>query len=114
MAGEYAQEANKNPFLNGELNQKYVGEVTALAGEIIEIKTIQNNPVYKINLRMDGIKPIWVASIAPQPEGGIKVGDMIIFRGFISTASKTDPSGSLGKNTGSESLLMAVHSQRAR
>ena len=45
-AGEYAQEANDNPFLNGELNSKFRGEVTAIAGEILDIKpTKQNYPL---------------------------------------------------------------------
>ena len=115
IAGEYAQEANDNPFANGELNSKYEGEVTALAGEILEIKpTEQNFPVYKLNLNIEGIKPIWVTSIAPKPEGGIKVGDNIIFKGFISTSSGIDSSGKLGKITGSNTLLMAIQSQRAK
>ena len=113
-AGEYAQAANDNPFVNGELNSKYEGEITILAGEVLEIQpTKQNFPVYKLNLRIEGIKNIWVTSIAPQPKGGIKVGDMMIFKGFISTAKSTDPSGELGKIISSKTLLMAIQSQRA-
>lgn len=63
---------------------------------------------------MDGIQHIWVTSIAPQPEGEIKIGDMIMFKGFISTTSNLDPSGELGKIIGSKTLLMAVQSQRAK
>jgi len=115
IAGKYAVEANENPSLNGSLNPKYEGEVTALAGEVLDIKpTKQKFPVYKLNLRIEGVNHIWVTSIAPQPEGGIKVGDMIIFRGFIATASSTDPTGELGNIIDSETLLMAIQSQRAR
>ncbi|MBB1307754.1 hypothetical protein [Pseudoalteromonas sp. SR43-5] len=115
IAGEYAQEANENPFLNGELNSKYEGEVTALAGDVVEIQpTEQNFPVYKLNLSIVGVKPIWVTSIAPKPEGGISVGDKMIFKGFISTTLATDPSGKLGKITGSKTLLMAIQSERAK
>ena len=113
-AGKYAAEANDNPFLNGELNPKYEGEVTALAGEVLMIKpTKEKFPVYKLNLRIEGVSHIWVTSIAPKPKGGIKVGDMIIFKGFIAKASSTDPTGELEKITGSETLLMAIQSQRA-
>jgi len=115
VAGEYAQAANDNPFLNGELNPKYEGEVIALAGEVLEIQpTKQKFPVYKLNLRINGIKNIWVTSIAPQPEGGIKVGDMIIFKGFITKSSSTDSTGELGKIIGSETLLIAARSQRVK
>jgi hypothetical protein len=114
VAGEYAKEANENPFLNGVLNAKYEGEVTALAGEVIEIKpTNKSFPVFKLNLRVEGVEPIWVTSIAPEPEGGIKVGDMLIFKGFISTAAGTDPSGQLEEIIGTKTLLMAIQSQRA-
>ena len=61
-----------------------------------------------------GVKPIWVTSIAPKPEGGINVGDKMIFKGFISTTLATDPSGKLEKITGSKTLLMAIQSERAK
>lgn len=114
ISGDFAQEANDNPFLNGELNAKYKGEATALAGEILEIKqTKQKYPVYKLNLRIKNIKNIWVTSIAPPPKGGVNIGDMIVFKGFISTASELDPSGELETLIKSKTLLMAVQSQRA-
>jgi hypothetical protein len=114
-AGEYAKEANDNPFLNGQLNPKYEGEVIAIAGEVVEIKpTEQNYLALKINLRLPNIESIWISSIAPQPDGGIKVGDMLIFKGFISTTESLDQSGKLKKLTGSNTLLMAVQSQRAK
>ena len=107
------KDANNNPFLNGELNQKYEGQKTALAGQVMEIKpTKQKYPVYKLNLRLKGINPIWVTSIAPNPGGEIKVGDMIIFKGFIATSEKTDPSGELEKLIQSKTLLMAIQSKR--
>ena len=113
VAGPFAKEANENPFLSGELNPQYEGELTALGGEVLEIKpTKQNFPVYKINLRIEGIKNIWVTSIAPEPEGGIKVGDMMIFKGFISTAKSADPDGDLERLINSKTLLMAIQSQR--
>jgi len=115
IAGKYAQEANDNPFKNGELNLKYEGEKTALAGEILEIKpTKQKFPIYKLNLRIEGIKHIWVASIAPSTNGEIKVGDLMIYKGFISSTSELDPSGELEKIINSKTLLMAIQSQRAK
>jgi len=86
VAGPFAKEANENPFLSGELNPQYEGELTALGGEVLEIK--------------------------PEPEGGIKVGDMMIFKGFISTAKSADPDGDLERLINSKTLLMAIQSQR--
>lgn len=115
VAGKYASEASENPFLKGVLNSKFEGEETALVGEIIKIQTTkQKYPVYKINLNLDGIKHIWVTSIAPQPNGGIKVGDFIVFKGFISIASVLDSTGELEKIIGSKTLLMAIQSQRTK
>ena len=114
MGGEYAKEANENPFLDGELNPKYEGEVTALLGVVVDLKpTKQKYPVYKLNLGIDGVNHIWVTSIASQPDGGIKLGDAIVFKGFITSAASTDPSGELGRMISRKMLLMAVQSQRA-
>ncbi len=114
-AGPYAVQANDNPFLAGELNPRYEGEVTALAGEVIKVEmTKQKYPVYLLELRMEGIKPIWVTSIAPEPGGKVKLGDNVIFKGFISIASGLDPSGELEKMIESKTLLLAVQAQRAK
>ena len=115
IGGPYAKEANDNPFLNGELNAKYEGEVTVLASEIIDLKpTKEDFPVYKLNLRINGVKNIWVTSITHAPEGGIKLGDMMVFKGFIASSNALDPDGDLEKITGSKTLLMAIQSQRAK
>jgi len=108
-----AKAANENPFLNGQFNMEYVGQLTALGGEIIEItETKENYPIYKLNLRIKGVNPIWVASLAPPPEGGILVGDMIIFRGYISASNELDESGELEKTINSKSLLLASRADR--
>ncbi len=113
--GPLAKEANDNPFLNGVLNAKYEGEVTALAGEIISIEpTPPKYPVYELNLRIEGVKNIWVTSIAPEPEGGLKIGDMVLFKGFISKSSNLDPKGDIEKITRGKTLLMAIQSQKVR
>ena len=111
---DLARAANENPFLNGELNPKYEGQKTALAGEILEIKsTTQNFPIYKLNTRLKGINAVWVTSIAPAPSGGIKVGDMLIFKGFITTSAGLDSTGKLETLIQGKTLLMAIQAQRA-
>ncbi len=102
-----------NPFLNGELNLEFEGQITGLAGEIIEIKeTKQKYPAYKLNLKIKGIKPIWVSSIAPIPGNVLKVGDEIIFKGYISSSSGIDSTGELEAIINSKSLLLALRAER--
>ena len=102
-----------DPFLNGELNLEYEGQLTGLAGEVIDIKdTKQKFKAYKLDLKIEGIKPIWVSSIASIPGGELKVGDEIIFKGYISSASGLDPSGDLEATISSKSLLLALRAER--
>lgn len=108
----HTSEANDYPFLYGELNSKYKGEEVALQGEIIDIKpSKQKYPLYKLNLRTKGVNNIWITSISTPPKSGIKIGDMIVFKGYITTTSELDPSGKLEKLIQSKTLLLAWLSQ---
>ena len=49
FAGQYAKEANDNPFLNGELNSLYEGEAVALAGKVLDMKLYENKKLYKFD-----------------------------------------------------------------
>lgn len=110
IAGDYAQQANDNPFLNGKFNPKYKGEKTALQGEIVEIiLKNQKYPLYKLNLPTKGIKDIWVASISTPPKGGINIGDMVVFKGFITTTIDLDPSGEIENTINSKTLLLSLY-----
>ena len=71
-AGEYAKEANENPFFNGELNLKYEGELAALGGTVIQHTIVEGKNVYLLDLKIDNVKPIWVTSFI-KPEGKPKV-----------------------------------------
>lgn len=108
-AGEFAEEANENPFLNGHLNPKYEGEVTALLGDIIEILDGHNGrKLYKLNLNIEVINPIWVTSFVPFADGEITLDSKLIFRGYIATADSLDGSGELRSKIKSETLLLAL------
>ncbi len=112
-AGDFAKQANDNPFLHGELNPKYEGEKTALQGEIIEIKsTKQKYPLYKLNLRTKDIKHIWVTSKSSPADEGFNVGDKAVFKGFITITDILDKSGELKKSIQSPTLLLALISQK--
>lgn len=109
LAGKYQAEANDNPFLNGELNPKFEGELTALSGDIIQIvEGHKGRQLYKLNLNIPGIKPIWVTGMMPIAEGEIALNSRLIFSGFIATASGLDESGQLKRIIDSETLLLAV------
>ncbi len=73
------------PFLDGDLNLAHEGKLTALAGEVVEIKDgPDNKKCYRLNLPLKDINDIWVLPIAPIEEGQVKLGDSVVFRGYIS------------------------------
>ncbi|MBF7073584.1 hypothetical protein ISG33_09280 [Glaciecola sp. MH2013] len=112
FSGEFAKEANENPFLNGELNPKYEGEITALGGTVIDHIVVENNNLYKLDLKIKGIKPIWVTSfIKPKGKQIIQKGDRVVFKGYISKSISLDPSGELSSDIKANSLLMAIYVQ---
>lgn len=91
FAGKYANQANENPFHNGELNAKYEGEATALGGTVLEHITVNNNNLYLLDLKTPSINNIWVTSfVKAQGKEVVEVGDNVIFKGYISTASSLD------------------------
>lgn len=112
VAGEYAKQANESPFLDGQLNPKYEGELTALGGTIVKHVIAQNNNVYLVDLKIEKIKPIWVTSfIKPQGKQQIELGDRVVFKGYISSSASLDPTGELFSLIKSEMLLMAIFVQ---
>lgn len=108
-AGPYAKQANDNPFLNGELNPVYAGESTALAGKILEINTFQNSKLYKLDLSLEGIEPIWVANFIKPQGKSLELGDEVIFKGYITQSGKLDESGQLEKTINSKTLLLSIY-----
>jgi len=109
MSGQFAEQANDNPFFNGELNPKYEGELTALSGDIVEIvEGHKGKKLYKLNLNITGLKQIWVTSFIPFAKGEISVDSKLIFRGYIATADGLDPTGNLRSKINSETLLLAL------
>lgn len=112
QAGEFAKQANDNPFLSGELNPQYEGELTALGGTVIDHIVVESNNVYKLDLRIEGIKPVWVTSFV-KPEGKQKIerNDKVVFKGYISKSDSLDPTGKLLSAIESKTLLIAIYAQ---
>jgi hypothetical protein len=110
FAGKYANQANENPFHNGELNAKYEGEATALGGTVLEHITVNNNNLYLLDLKTPSINNIWVTSfVTAQGKDVVEVGDNVIFKGYISTASSLDETEELENSIQSKTLLMAIY-----
>jgi len=110
FAGKYANQANENPFHNGELNAKYEGEATALGGTVLEHITVNNNNLYLLDLKTPSINNIWVTSfVRAQGKEVVEVGDNVIFKGYISTASSLDETEELENSIQSKTLLMAIY-----
>ncbi|MDP2565649.1 hypothetical protein [Pseudoalteromonas marina] len=110
FAGKYANQANENPFHNGELNAKYEGEATALGGTVLKHITVNNNNLYLLDLKTSSINNIWVTSfVKAQGKEVVEVGDNVIFKGYISTASSLDETEELENSIQSKTLLMAIY-----
>lgn len=110
FAGKYANQANDNPFHNGELNAKYEGEATALGGTVLEHIIVNNNNLYLLDLKTPSINNIWVTSfVKAQGKEVVEVGDNVIFKGYISTVSSLDETEELENSIQSKTLLMAIY-----
>ena len=110
FAGKYANQANDNPFHNGELNAKYEGEATALGGTVLEHIIVNNNNLYLLDLKTPSINHIWVTSfVKAQGKEVVEVGDNVIFKGYISTVSSLDETEELENSIQSKTLLMAIY-----
>ncbi|TKB45783.1 hypothetical protein [Thalassotalea mangrovi] len=108
---DLAKAANNNPFLNGSFNPAYIGQLTGIAGEVVDIlNTTDNRLLYKLNLNIDGINPVWVASIAAIPGDPLALGDGIIFKGYISSASELSPE--IVKRIKVETVMLALVAER--
>tara|TARA_R110000751_G_scaffold295375_1_gene403590 strand:+ start:94 stop:489 length:396 start_codon:yes stop_codon:yes gene_type:complete len=115
FSGQYAKEANDNPFLNGELNPKYEGELTALSGDVVEIiDGHKGKKLYKLNLNIAELKHIWITSFAPFSEGEITINSKLIFRGYIATSDSLDSTGKLKSKIESETLLLALKAESVK
>lgn len=112
FAGEYAEQANENPFMNGELNPLYEGQLTALGGTVITHIEFESNHFYQLDLKIEGIEPIWVTSfIQPAGKPVIEKNDRVVFKGYISKSASLDSTGNLGETIKSTTLLLAIYVQ---
>lgn len=107
----HAKAANENPFLDGKFNPAFIGQLTGIAGEVIEIVDLSNNRrIYKLNLRIEGVEHIWATSIAEIPGGPLLKGDMVIFKGYISSSKELDPD--VGEKINDKTFMLALRAER--
>lgn len=110
----YAQEAVQgSPFSNGILNPEFEGQLTALLGEVIDIKTTSDDKqLYLLNVGIKGVKPIWIAPMVRVASGEIAIGSQLIFRGYIANTAKLNKD--LIDIIEVPTLLLAIQIDRAR
>lgn len=102
-----------NPFKDGQSNPEYIGQTIEISGEVVDIRpTSQSFPLYKMNLGLEGVDHIWVTKIVADPEGGISIGDMMVFEGFISSSDELTPDGEVESITNSKTILLAFRVER--
>ena len=81
----------------GELNPGFHGRAANIEAKILEIKTSPDNTqVLKLALPQKDIKPIWATTFVPLAKDEVKIGDTLLFKGYIATTNSVDPSGRLG------------------
>lgn len=108
-----AKENPENSFKDGQLNPEFIGQTIEISGEVEDIKpTSKGFPLFKMNLGLKGIDHIWVTKIVPDPEGGISIGDMMIFEGYISSSDELSPDGEVESITNSKTILLAFRVER--
>ncbi|MEY4588195.1 MAG: hypothetical protein RL497_271 [Pseudomonadota bacterium] len=101
-------------FANGELNPRYSGQWANVLGEVEAVMVREGKPYIKLNLRLVGVKPIWVSSHAPLAVERIKLGERYWVAGSVQRSANLDPSGQLAANLNSAHLLLATSIQTAK
>ena len=80
----------------GELNPGFHGRSTSIEAKVLEIKTMPDKThVLKLAPPQKDAKPIWVTTFVPLAKDEIKIGDALLFKGYIATTESVDPSGRL-------------------
>lgn len=80
----------------GQLNPGLHGRTVTIEGKVLEMKTSPDNTqVLKLALPQKEIGPIWATTFVPLAKDEIKVGDTLLFKGYIATTDSVDPSGRL-------------------
>ena len=110
----YAQEAVQgSPFSNGILNPELEGQLTALLGEVIDIKTTPDDKqLYLLNVGLKGVKPIWITPMVRVASGEIAIGKQLVFRGYI--ANTAELNRGLIDTIKVPTLLLAIQIDSAR
>lgn len=96
-AGQEAPELlSDGVIVAGELNPGFQGRAATIEAKILAIKTSPDNTqVLKLALPQKDIKPIWATTFVPLAKDEVKIGDTLLFKGYIATTNSVDPSGRL-------------------
>lgn len=80
----------------GELNPGFAGRAAAFEAKVLEIKTAPDTTqVLKLQLPYKDAKPLWATTFVPIAKDEVKVGDRLIFKGYVAATESVDKSGKL-------------------
>lgn len=93
----------------GQLNPGFHERAAALEAKVLEVRDAPDNThLIKIELIDRDAIQIWATTFVPLAEGQVKIGDRLIFKGYIATTDSIDSTGRLrGLTEGSAAVLRA-------
>ena len=99
---------NERPFLNGELDPNLETEAAVIKGKIIQIVGKGDEKrIYKVDLGKKGFKPIWVTTLVLFSDNQIKLGDELVFKGYVAKTKSLDFEGELTSKVSSSTMFLA-------
>lgn len=102
-----AQESPSPLYVQGEFNRERAGSVAWVLGELVEIRRGPNERTFlKVDARLAGVKPLWVASHTPLDLESLRPGRPYTFVGTVALADALDNSGQLRAFLQSPTLLL--------
>jgi hypothetical protein len=87
---------NDGVIVAGVLNPGFHGRAATIEAKVLEIKTSPDHTqLLKLALPQQEVKPIWATTFVPIAKDEIKIGDTLLFKGYIAATNSMDPSGKL-------------------
>lgn len=87
---------NDGVIVAGELNPGFHGRAANIEANVLEIKNSPDGTqVLKLALPQKEVRPIWATTFVPLAKNEIKIGDSLLFKGYIATTDSVDRSGKL-------------------
>jgi len=80
----------------GQLNPGMEGRAAAFEAKVLDIKTAPDTTqVLKLELPYKDTQPLWAITFVPIAKDEVRVGDRLIFKGYVAATDSVDRSGKL-------------------